>query len=292
MDGDYARIAAAIRFLHDHQAAQPDLQQVAASVGLSPHHFQRLFRRWVGLSPKRYLEHLTVQQAKTLLQQGCSVLETGDALGLSGPGRLHEQFVAVEATSPGEYKRRWQGVEIGYGLAPSRFGEVLIAQTARGICLLSFVGEHSREAELERLKRMYGLARLRQDACAARRTLERVFAAPADSPARFHLNVRGTNFQINVWRALLRIERGGLRSYSEVAAELGRPAAVRAVANAVAANPVHFLIPCHRVLRADGDIGGYRGGIDTKRALLAWEADDPVSPAAARHDGNQPEPDA
>lgn len=272
MNADYARVEAAIRFIQHNLAKQPGLDEVAAHVSLSPHHFQRLFRRWAGLSPKRYLEHLTVEQAKPLLTQSHSVLGATHELGLTSPSRLYEQFVAVEASSPGEYKRKWQGVEIRYGLAPGPFGEMLIAQTRHGICLLSFVNEQTRTRELERLQRLYSLARLQQDTARARATADTVFAR-RNAPARaIQLAVRGTNFQVSVWRALLRIPRGEVLSYSQLAEAVGRPAAIRAAANAVAANPVNYLIPCHRVLRASGDIGGYRGGPGTKRKLLDWEA--------------------
>jgi AraC family transcriptional regulator of adaptative response/methylated-DNA-[protein]-cysteine methyltransferase len=281
MEADYARIEAAIDFIRENLANQPTLHEVAAQVGLSPHHFHRLFRRWAGLSPKRYLEHLTVERAKPMLRECASVLEAGYELGLTSPSRLHEQFVAVEATSPGEYKRKWAGVQIHYGLAEGPLGDMLIAQTRRGICLLAFVDEQSREAELDRLRRLYGLARLQEDAAAARRAAAAVFAGRgADSPA-IRLWVRGTNFQVSVWRALLRIPRGQVTCYSQIAKTIGRPAAVRAVAGAIAANPVHYLIPCHRVLRADGSVGGYRGGLPTKQRLLVWEASSAAAPAGA-----------
>ncbi|MGD8853486.1 MAG: methylated-DNA--[protein]-cysteine S-methyltransferase [Gammaproteobacteria bacterium] len=272
MDTDYARIEAAIRFIRENLASQPTLDEVAAHAGLSPHHFQRLFRRWAGLSPKRYLEHLTVERAKPLLRARASVLETGYAVGLSSPSRLHEQFVTVEATSPGEYKRAWAGVEIRYGVTPGPFGDMLIAHTRRGICLLAFVDDETSVGELERLRHLYGLARLQRDPAAARRVAEAVFAGQGKDPYPVQLGVRGTNFQVSVWRALLRIPPGAVASYSAVAKAIGRPAAVRAVAGAVAANPVHYLIPCHRVLRADGSLGGYRAGPQTKQKLLDWEA--------------------
>ncbi len=287
MTADHARVAAAIRFIRDNLAKQPGLDEIAAHVGLSPQYFQRLFRRWAGLSPKRYLEYLTVERAKPLLRQSHSVLDAALELGLSSPSRLHEQFVAVQATSPGDYKRKWRGVEIRYGLAAGPFGEMLIARTPRGICLLSFVNQQTRARELDRLQRLYKLAALREDNAAARATAEAVFPDRANPAATIHLAVHGTNFQVSVWRALLRIPRGTVLSYSELAEGIGRPAAVRAVANAVAANPVNYLIPCHRVLRADGSIGGYRGGSVTKRELLDWETAAPPdrpAPGGARTD--------
>jgi len=281
MDADYARVEAAIRFLRNNLATQPSLDEVAAHAGLSRHHFQRLFRRWTGLSPRQYLEYLTVEQAKPLLRQAHSVLDTALALGLTSPSRLHDQFVAVEASSPGEYKRAWQDVEIRYGLAPGPLGDMLLAQTSRGICFLSFVTARTRTRELERLQHLYRLARLREDSATACATGRAIFTGHEAPAAPLRVAVSGTNFQISVWRALLRIPRGTAVSYSALARATGRPAAVRALANAVAANPVNYLIPCHRVLRADGSPGGYRGGSVTKQRLLAWEATGAADPTPA-----------
>jgi AraC family transcriptional regulator of adaptative response/methylated-DNA-[protein]-cysteine methyltransferase len=287
MNADHARVAAAIRFIRDNLAQQPGLDEIAAHVGLSPQYFQRLFRRWAGLSPKRYLEHLTVERAKPLLRQSFSALAAGYELGLTSPARLHDQFVAVEASSPGEYKRNWRGVEIRYGLVPGPFGDMLLAQTRRGICLLSFVDAQTRTRELTRLQRLYSLAVLREDSAAAHTTADAVFTR-RDGPARaIPVAVHGTNFQVSVWRALLRIPPGTVVSYGQLAAGVGRPAAVRAVANAVGANPVNYLIPCHRVLRADGSIGGYRGGPDLKQQLLNWEA--AARPDLPAHHGQPPQ---
>jgi AraC family transcriptional regulator of adaptative response/methylated-DNA-[protein]-cysteine methyltransferase len=207
---------------------------------------------------------------------------------LTSPSRLHEQFVAVEAATPGEYKRNWGGAEIRYGLAPGPFAEMLIAQTRHGICFLSFVNQHSRARELDRLHRLYGLARLRQDTAAAGATADAIFARREAAATPIHLTVHGTNFQVSVWRALLCIPCGEVVSYSQLAQAIGRAAATRAVANAVAANPVNYLIPCHRVLRADGSIGGYRGGSDTKQRLLDWEAS--ARPDCGDHDGEPADP--
>jgi AraC family transcriptional regulator of adaptative response/methylated-DNA-[protein]-cysteine methyltransferase len=287
MNADHARVAAAIRFIRDNLAQQPGLDEIAAHVGLSPQYFQRLFRRWAGLSPKRYPEHLTVERAKPVLRQSFSLLAAGYELGLTSPARLHDQFVAVETSSPGEYKRNWRGVEIRYGLVPGPFGDMLLAQTRRGICLLSFVDAQTRTRELTRLQRLYSLAVLREDSAAAHTTADAVFTR-RDGPARaIPVAVHGTNFQVSVWRALLRIPPGTVVSYGQLAAGVGRPAAVRAVANAVGANPVNYLIPCHRVLRADGSIGGYRGGPDLKQQLLNWEA--AARPDLPAHHGQPPQ---
>ncbi len=288
MSQDYARVEAAIRFIRENLAEQPGLEEIAAHVGLSPHHFQRLFRRWAGLSPKRYLEFLTVDQAKPLLRQSHSVLDTAYRLGLTSPSRLHEQFVSVEASSPGQYKNRWRGVEIRYGLAQGPCGEMLIAQTARGLCLLSFVHKQTRAQEMDRLQRLYALATLHRDDAAASVTAAAVFARRDTDSSPIHLAVRGTNFQVNVWRALLKIPLGVTLSYRQLAAAVARADAVRAVANAVAANPINLLIPCHRVLRADGGIGGYRGGSGTKRMILEWEASAVANQPQPERDGTDP----
>ncbi len=272
MHTDYTRIERAIRFIQGGVDRQPSLAETAAHVGLSPYHFQRLFRRWAGISPKRYLEFLTVDRAKTLLQQSRSVMDTAHAVGLTGPARLHDQFVSVEAVSPGEYKARGQGLTIDYGIIPGPFGDMLIARTGRGLCLLAFVDKATRDRELSRLRRLYPLAALRENPGAVDTATSGLFTVPRPVQGKFHLQVRGTNFQVNVWRALLHIPPGSVASYSQVAQHVGRPDAARAVANAVAANPVHYLIPCHRVLRSSGDIGGYRGGPSRKKIILAWEA--------------------
>jgi AraC family transcriptional regulator of adaptative response/methylated-DNA-[protein]-cysteine methyltransferase len=271
MGDDYARVERAVRYLRHQLLNQPGLDEVAAHVGLSAWHFQRLFRRWVGISPKRYLEFLTVRRAKALLQQSKSVLETAHEVGLTGPSRLHEQFVSIEAATPGEFKRNWRGVGVTYGTAQGPFGEMLIAQTARGVCLLSFVNAGTRQRELTRLRRLYCVADLRSDPLRAGETAEAIFRRPFSGDGKIHLTVRGTNFQVNVWRALLNIPSGTVVSYRQLAVQLGAPRAARAVANAVAANPVNFLIPCHRVLRSDGAVGGYRGGSALKESLLGWE---------------------
>ncbi|KPJ91101.1 MAG: hypothetical protein AMJ53_12320 [Gammaproteobacteria bacterium SG8_11] len=272
MNNDYLRIEKAIQFIRAHVNKQPSLQQVAAHVGLSPYHFQRLFRQWAGISPKRYLEFLTVGHGKWLLACSRSVLQATYDVGLSSPSRLHEQFITVQGGTPGEYKSHGGGLQIDYGIHTGPFGDMLIAQTRRGICLLAFVTETTQPIELARLRRLYTKAEIKQNQDTTAPTAQRIFPAPEPSNNQIHLAVKGTNFQIAVWRALLQIPYGRVISYNQLANTVARADAVRAVANAVAANPVNVLIPCHRVLRANGEIGGYRGGIDLKKELLAWEA--------------------
>ncbi|MEM7481656.1 MAG: methylated-DNA--[protein]-cysteine S-methyltransferase [Acidobacteriota bacterium] len=263
----YRRVAAAIRFLDDHQGRQPELAEVAAAAGLSPTHFQRLFRRWAGISPKRFLQHLTVEAAKGRLDQDVPVLETAWDVGLSSPGRLHDHFVSLEAVTPGEYKAGGDSLDMVWGLHDSPFGEVLVAATERGICRLAFTDAETVDEVAAQLERRWSRSTLRRDDAAVRPWAERALARNERTP----LLVQGTNFQIQVWRALLRVPAGSLISYGRLAETAGSPGGSRAVGSAVGANPVAMLIPCHRVLRADGSPGGYRWGGVRKRALVACE---------------------
>jgi AraC family transcriptional regulator of adaptative response/methylated-DNA-[protein]-cysteine methyltransferase len=266
---DYQRIEQAIRFLEANFQSQPDLAEIAASVHLSEFHFQRLFTQWVGISPKRYLQYLTKENAKNWLKASASLLETAYASGLSGPGRLHDLFVACEAVTPGEFKHKGEGLHISYGIHPSPFGDCLLAVTERGICSLMFVQGGNREAALADFRHDWQQAELTQDPERTRPLLEQVFSGPSGVTLPLHL--LGTNFQIKVWEALLHIPAGAVTTYTGVAQSIGRPSAARAVSNAVAHNPIAYIIPCHRVIRESGEMGGYRYGIPRKRAMLEWE---------------------
>jgi AraC family transcriptional regulator of adaptative response/methylated-DNA-[protein]-cysteine methyltransferase len=266
---DYARIEQAIRYLEANFQRQPELSEIAASVHLSEYHFQRLFTHWVGISPKRYLQYLTKESAKNWLKASASLLEAAYASGLSGPGRLHDLFVTCEAVTPGEFKHKGEGLQIAYGIHPSPFGECLLAVTERGICSLMFVQNGNREAALADFRHDWRRAELSEDLDRTRPLLEQVFSSPGGVSLPLHL--LGTNFQIKVWEALLRIPPGALTTYTSVAQSIGRPSAARAVSNAVAHNPVAYVIPCHRVIRESGEMGGYRYGIPRKRAMLEWE---------------------
>jgi AraC family transcriptional regulator of adaptative response/methylated-DNA-[protein]-cysteine methyltransferase len=275
MSTDYQRVESAIRFIERSAGGQPGLEDVAAAVGLSPYHLQRLFRRWAGISPKRFLQHLTVEHAKHALARSASVLDATYEAGLSGPGRLHDHFVSLEAVTPGEYGRRGAGLRIRHGTHPGPFGPMLVAVTDRGVCRLAFLdgdGADAATAELETLRRDWPAAGIVEDHGGTGAVAARLFAEAAPDAAPITLAVKGTNFQVNVWKALLRIPPGGLRSYEQVARAVGRPSAARAVGRAVGANPVAWLIPCHRVIRAAGRCGDYRWGATRKRALIAWEA--------------------
>lgn len=270
---DYDRIETALRFLDERHAEQPRLDDLAARLDLSPYHVQRLFQRWAGVSPKRFLQFATVEHAKERLAGDESVLDAAFEVGLSGPGRLHDHLVALEAMTPGEIKSGGRGLEVRHGTADSPFGPAFLAWTPRGLCRLSFLDDPAAgHGELEALRTALPGAELAAHPAGARSRAEEVFAGSGDSPREIPLHVRGTNFQVQVWKALLRVPPGHLVSYGRLAEAVDRPQAARAVAGALAANPVLYLIPCHRVIRSLGAWSGYRCGPLRKRALVAREA--------------------
>ena len=268
---DYARIEQAIIFLRQNFQRQPSLKEVADKIGLSEYHFQRLFSRWAGISPKRFLQFLTIEHAKQLLAQSKSSLEVTYDAGLSGPGRLHDLFVTCEAMTPGEYKQQASGLTIRYGFHPSPFGECLLAVTERGVCALNFVLDDGREAALAALKDSWAGATLIETPAETEPFAARIFD-PVRHQQALPLVLKGTNFQIKVWEALLKIPPGAVVSYETVAASVGQPKAARAVGNAVGKNPVGFVIPCHRVIRKVGNVGDYQWGAPRKQAMLGWES--------------------
>jgi AraC family transcriptional regulator of adaptative response/methylated-DNA-[protein]-cysteine methyltransferase len=271
---DYGRIARVIRYLDEHHIDQPDLAELADHVGLSQFHFHRLFSAWAGVTPKDFLQCLTLAHAKALLREGNSVLDTSISSGLSGPGRLHDLCVNLEAASPGEVKSGGAGWLIVAGFADSPFGRCLVGESPRGICHLAFVESKAGGAEWAALQASWPHARLQRDDAVASRLAQRVFdqseRAGAQAPLRAF--VRGTALQVQVWRALLRIQSGTLVSYGRLAAALGRPRAGRSVGTAIAQNPLAYLIPCHRVIRETGVFGEYHWGRERKRAMVAWES--------------------
>jgi AraC family transcriptional regulator of adaptative response/methylated-DNA-[protein]-cysteine methyltransferase len=271
MTSDYARIEQAIRYLERHYREQPRLEDVARSVHLSEFHFQRLFRRWAGISPKRFLQFLTVEHAKRRLEECRSVLEATYDAGLSSPGRLHDLFVTLEAVTPGEYKLRGAGLMIRYGFHETPFGTALVATTDRGVCALAFDDDGGGEA-LEELRETWESARLAEDPRATAEAARRIFAREQGNERPLPLFVQGTNHQVRVWQALLRVPAGALVTYETLAEAAGAPGSARAVGSAVGRNPVAFAIPCHRVIRKLGVMGGYRWGTARKQAILAWEA--------------------
>lgn len=270
---DYQRVEKAIAYLETHVARQPSLEEIAAGVHLSEYHFQRLFSRWTGISPKRFLQFLTAEYAKTLLAESPSVLDAAFDAGLSGSGRLHDLMVVCEAVTPGDVRRRGQGLTIAYGFYPSPFGRCLIAATDRGICHLRFVRAASPASLTAELKGRWPLAIFSEDTPRIGAVAEKVFGFPAAAEsAPLHLFVKGTNFQIQVWQALLKIPLGAAVTYEDIARHIGLPRAARAVGNAVGSNPIPFLIPCHRVIRKSGVFGNYGEGPLRKKAILGWEA--------------------
>lgn len=267
---DYRRIETAIRYLQEGYLRQPRLEEVAKVAGLSPWHFQRVFTRWAGVSPKQLVAYLTVEHARTLLRGRETVLGAAYDAGLSGPGRLHDHFVTIEAVTPGEVRAAGAGLTIRHGFAESPFGDCFLAVTERGVVALQFRPARERRAALAELAEAWPSARLVADEAAVRGVARSAFRGDPRPPLRVFL--KGTNLQVKVWEALLRVPEGSAVSYSDLAEASGHSRAVRAVASAVARNPVAYLIPCHRVLRKEGEFGQYRWGRERKVALLAWES--------------------
>ena len=268
---DYDRIAKAIAYIHRYAYSQPTLENIARASGLSPYHFQRMFGRWAGTTPKRFLQALTLERAKKLLRDSNSLLETSESVGLSSGSRLYDHFVQLEAVTPGEFKRRGEGVVIEYGIGDTPFGPAFVGMTERGICSFEFV-DGKIKPHLANLESAWPKAGMRENNQVVSTMLKSLFEKSANADKPIHVLVHGTNFQVNVWKALLRIPPGSVTSYGQVAAVIGSPRAARAVGSAIGDNPVAFLIPCHRVIRQSGAIGEYHWGSVRKQALLAWEA--------------------
>jgi AraC family transcriptional regulator of adaptative response/methylated-DNA-[protein]-cysteine methyltransferase len=270
---DYERVANVIRYLDRHHTDQPDLNELARGAGLSPFHFHRLFSQWAGVTPKDFLQSLTFEHVRTLLRHGASVLDAALDAGLSGPGRVHDLCVAIEAASPGEMKNGGAGLAIKYGFARTPFGQALIGDTARGICHLSFIDGQSREAARHLLQQQWPSAKLLRSDEDADRLAAKVFAPPKQISAKTKLRayLRATPFQLRVWRALLRVPSGALTTYGRLSAAIKQPTAARAVGSAVGANPIAFIIPCHRVIRETGVLGHYHWDPVRKQAMLGWE---------------------
>ncbi|MDQ2076479.1 methylated-DNA--[protein]-cysteine S-methyltransferase [Marinimicrobium sp. ABcell2] len=268
---DYQRVAKAIAYLIDRVGEQPSLEEVAAQVHLSPAHFQRLFSRWVGITPKRFLQVLTLERGKRLMLEPGSLLDVAGASGLSSSSRLYDHFVTLEAMTPGEYRRGGEGLTIDYGVHATSFGSLFLAATERGVCRAAFLDDTDGEEQLALVRACWPKARLISNPGVTEALVATMFERKPTSEKPLSLYVSGTNFQVMVWRALLRIPPGRVISYSQLAAALGNPKATRAVAGAVAANPVAFTIPCHRVIQQSGALGGYRWGPVRKQAMHLWE---------------------
>lgn len=269
---DYARIADAIRFIASQVERQPTLDEIAAHVHLSPFHFQRLFSRWAGVTPKRYLQVLTLERAKALLQESRPLLEVADTLGLSSGSRLYDHFVQLEAVTPGEYKQRGAGLVIDHGVHDTPFGQAFVALTPRGVCNFSFLDDQAPQAPLATLAQSWPAAELRESPSRTQGVIHTMFDTSKTPDRPISLHVSGTNFQISVWRALLEIPPAKVVSYAQVASAVGNPKGARAVGLAVGANPIALMIPCHRVIQQNGKLGGYHWGETRKQAIHAWEA--------------------
>jgi len=270
---DYALVRRAIEFLTNSWIEQPELGRIAAHLGISPAHCQKLFKRWCGLSPKEFVQAITIDRARGLLDESASLLDAACDVGLSGAGRLHDLFVDHEAMTPGDFKRRGAGLDIVYGFHPSPFGSALIMATDRGVCGLAFAdGGTERSEALEDMAARWPSAKYREDKAVTGAHARQIFEPQSwrrDRPIR--LVLIGTDFEVRVWETLLRIPAGRQVTYSDVAAHIGKPSASRAVGSAVGRNPISFVVPCHRVLRKDGGLGGYHWGITRKRAIIGWE---------------------
>lgn len=265
----YRLIEQAIQYIEANAQRQPELEEIASAVGVSGYHFQRMFTQWAGISPKRFLQFLTKEHAKELLNHSENLLETTHQVGLSSLGRLHDLFVNTEAVTPGEYKSRGAGLTIRYGVHPTPFGKCLIATTERGINHLGFV-DRSEGKAIDNLVADWEQANMVEDYKSTAPLVTRIFSDPRPDSA-LSLHLRGTNFQIKVWEALLNIPTGAVTTYEQIAAQIGKPLAVRAVGTAVGHNPIAYLIPCHRVIRKNGDFGNYLYGSARKKAILARE---------------------
>ena len=266
---DFARIAKAIRYIEEHFREQPGLATIAAHTGLSEFHFNRLFRRWAGVTPKQYLAFVTGREARNEIESQSSVLDAAYAVGLSGPSRLHDLIVSLDAVTPGELKNLGRGITLHYGFSETPFGEALFAASARGLTHLAFVDAGQRESSVSELRERWRNADLVREDARAQALANQIWGTGA---REMRLHVAGTNFQLKVWQALLDSGPHSRTTYSALANAVGEKGSARAIGNAVGANPVGWLIPCHNVLRRDGALGGYHWGEDRKRAILAWNS--------------------
>lgn len=270
---DYDVVRRALAFITTEWKRQPEIEEIAAHVGLSTSHLHHLFRRWAGLSPKAFLQAVTLDHARALLRDSASVLDAALEVGLSGPGRLHDLFVTHEAMSPGEWKAKGAGLVLRYGFHPSPFGEAIVVATPRGLAGLGFVDGEDRASALADMVRRWPMADFVEDAAATAPLARRAFD-PTEWTAERPLRVVmiGTDFEVRVWETLLRIPLGRATTYSDIAQRIGKPSASRAVGAAVGRNPISFVVPCHRVLGRSGALTGYHWGVTRKQAMLGWEA--------------------
>lgn len=267
----FTLITKAIGYLEAHRSTQPSLEEIAHHLKTSPSHLQRIFTEWAGVSPKKFLQFLTLEHAKALLtQEQTSLLTTALRSGLSGPGRLHDLFVTIEGMTPGEYKQGGTGLTINYSFQQSLFGTILLASTTKGLCYLAFADD--RPSTLQELRDLFPNAKLYEAVDAIQKEALSFFRRDWTDLPTLKLHLKGTPFQLKVWQALLRIPTGQLSTYGTIANTINRPNAYRAVGTAVGQNPISFLIPCHRVIQASGVLGNYHWGKDRKAAMIGWES--------------------
>jgi AraC family transcriptional regulator, regulatory protein of adaptative response / methylated-DNA-[protein]-cysteine methyltransferase len=272
-EDDYTVVRRAVAFISEHWRSQPDIEAIAHACGVTPDELHHLFRRWAGLTPKEFMAAITLDHARKLLRDRASVLDAAYAVGLSGPGRLHDLFVTHEAMSPGEWKAGGEGLTLTYGFHSSPFGDALLVATERGLAGLAFSDPDEKVRALDDMKRRWPRAQFREDAAHTSGLARRIFDPKLwkqDRPLR--VVMIGTDFEVRVWETLLKIPMGRVTTYSDIATKIHAPTAARAVGTAVGKNPIAFVVPCHRVLGKSGDLTGYHWGLTRKRAMLGWEA--------------------
>jgi AraC family transcriptional regulator of adaptative response/methylated-DNA-[protein]-cysteine methyltransferase len=269
---NYKRIEEAIRFLEANFQRQPELDEVADEVHLSPFHFQRIFAEWAGISPKRFLQYLTVDFLKTKLLESRNIVEAAEEAGLSSQSRVYDLFTTLEAVTPHEYKQKGGGLRVEYGFHETPFGVALIGVTERGICWLSFVGsEDEPGVELEKMKQHWNNSVFHMDEKLTGQLAKTIFGGNIEGGGKLHVLVKGTNFQVKVWEALLKLPMGSVTTYQDIAKSIDNPNALQAVGSAVGSNHIAYLIPCHRVIRKDGILGEYRWSAVRKKSIIGWE---------------------
>ncbi|BCD97449.1 bifunctional transcriptional activator/DNA repair enzyme AdaA [Marinagarivorans cellulosilyticus] len=269
--GHYTTIAAAISYIQQHCTRQPSLADIAAAVHLSPHHLQRVFSEWAGVSPKKFTQYLSIEYAKQILRERpVSLQEASHQVGLSGSSRLHDLFINIEGMTPSEYQHGGRSLTINFQLAPTLFGQVVVASTTKGVCYMAF--EDEKNTAFQRLANTFPNAQLFEKADAFQASALTIFKQDWNTHEAIKLHLRGTEFQLKVWQSLLKIPAGQLASYGDVAQDIQKPKAARAVGTAIGSNPIALLIPCHRVIQSSGKLGGYMWGTTRKSAVIAWEA--------------------
>ena len=266
----YEAVAKALAYIREHVKRQPELEEISSHVCMSPYHFQRVFTEWAGVSPKKFLQYLTLHYAKAALTQSTSLAAAADSSGLSGTSRLHDLFLSIEGITPGQFKKQGEQLKISYSLGSCQFGDYIVASTAKGICHLHFYKDE--QQALAELQALWPKADLLPQQVSLHQQVHTFFQYQLRPQQKLTLHLKGTPFQLKVWEALLRIPEGHLTSYSSLAKDIGSPTASRAVGTAIGSNPIAFLIPCHRVIKSVGGIGEYRWGSERKMAMIGWEA--------------------